>query len=268
MGDHPLIMLGTLVPGALPIESGHSETWKGYLQKSDNTRALSYIKIIDERGLATELLCCVIARKLGLPMTQPFLVKIQSNVLPNITRDTYAFGLEDAEYPSISSRTRDDDLVRKILLKWKFLDLCAVFDSWIGNNDRLPHNLLFDGVNRFNLIDHDQAIDQYLTESNHTRNNLIRLFNYQESEFEKYSLIKRLLSEGDKFNNIDFNEIRTEIIASNGIVRAEIIDSHINILQKRVQFLPNILREQIGIRQNDIFYDVTKSQSKPNQTRK
>ncbi len=253
----PLIKLATLLPGALPIEQGQSETWKGNLFNQDGTITPAYIKIVDEKSLATELLCSVIARELNLPITQPYLVRIENRILESISKETFAFALEDAEFPSISSRTRDDDIIKSILVKWPFLYQCAAFDSWIGNNDRLPHNLLFDGFKSFSLIDHGEALDHYLTENSVSNNNLIMLLD-KESEFEKFSLTKNLLKEADKFNNIDFKKVRREIISSNGVVRSEIIDSQIALLQKRLVFLPNIIRTQTGIKQQDFLYDSQK----------
>ncbi len=163
--------LATLLPGSNLIELGHSEIWKGHVRTSDGSTSPAYTKLVDERTLSIELVCALIGRELSLPIPQPYLVRVPTQTISTVTSETIAFALEEVSYPSISSTIREDQFIKQKVLKWEYIIQCAAFDTWIGNSDRIPHNLLFDGKNNFQMIDHGDALPSFMSAEKATQHN-------------------------------------------------------------------------------------------------
>ena len=239
----PLVKIGNLMSGAQLVQKrgGNACTWQGYLEYSDGTHSPAYVKDIKKEQVAKELLLAVIAKEIGLPITQACLVSVSPNKLPNNTARKFIFGLEDARALPISNRIT----LGKKIANWPLFLLCAVFDSWIGNDDRLPSNLLFNEKDGFYLIDHGDALKKPITKDTVTKNNLI-LYYKESTNLNPQLLLNHLIEESHILKNIDFNKVKREIISSNGVVRSQHIDPFIDLLKKRLERLPDILNTQVN----------------------
>jgi len=248
--------LATLMPGSNQIELGHSQIWKGHVYTSDGNTCPAYTKLIDERTLSIELVCAIIGRKLSLPIPQPFLVRVPTQTIATVTSEEIAFGLEAVNYPSISSTIREDRFIREAVLKWDHITRCAAFDTWIGNSDRIPHNLLFDGKNNFQMIDHGDALPSYMSVETPTHNKLLQYLKEENTgEFARQSVLKALLQEAEKFHNVNLADIHSRVVNSNRSIAPETVERILNILHSRLNYLSDIYKTQLDIRQRDFIYD-------------
>ena len=255
--------LAVLLPGSNRIKLGHSEIWKGNVKTSNNETRIAFVKLVDERSLAIELVCALIGRELSLPIPQPYLVRVPAQTISTVTQETMAFALEEVNSPPISSTIQDDELMKQSILKWPFLISCAAFDSWIGNSDRIPHNLLYSGKNDFQMIDHGDALPSYLSADAVPNNKLIQyLKEINTTELSKHQVLKNLLEVSQKFHNIDFAQIHRRIVKSNNLISHEIVESLLNILNNRLDSLADIYKTQLDIRQRDFIYDTPKENHK------
>ena len=255
--------LAVLLPGSNRIKLGHSEIWKGFVRTSDNKTRMAFVKLIDERNLSVELVCALIGRELGLPIPQPYLVRVPTQTISTVTQETMAFALEEVNVPPISSTIQDDALMRQSILKWPSLILCAAFDSWIGNSDRIPHNLLYTGKDRFQMIDHGDALPSHLSSETSPNNKLIQLLKEtNRTEISQHRILKDLLEVSQKFHNIDLEKIHRIIVKSNSSISHEVVESLLNTLYSRLESLADIYKIQLNIRQRDFIYDTPREKSK------
>ncbi len=181
MGQPPLetIGLATLSYGAQPVQEGVCETWKGTIYTSTGDPTISFVKILPNRQLISEIVCALIGRAIGLKIPRPFLVKIDKNVLPNSQiwvagmASCFGYGSEDAGLPNfkraiVGQSLKNQSRLKSILQSWPDYRRVALFDELVANPDRHIGNLLFDGKDKFWLIDHSHA----LTGPNWTPNDL------------------------------------------------------------------------------------------------
>ena len=253
--------LAVLLPGSNRIRLGHSEIWKGPIRTSDNETRIAFVKLVDERSLSIELICALIGRELSLPIPQPYLVRIPAQTIPTVSQETMAFGLEEVNIPS--STIQDDELMKQSILNWSSLVSCAAFDSWIGNSDRVPNNLLFVGKDDFQMIDHGDALPSYLLSETSPNNKLIQyLKDINITELSKQRVLKDLLEVSQKFHNIDLAKVHRKIVKSNNSIPHETVQSLLNTLHNRLESLVDIYKTQLDIRQRDFIYDSPREKSK------
>lgn len=254
--------LATLLPGSNLIELGHSEIWKGHIVTSNGSICPAYTKLVDERTLSIELICALIGRELSLPIPQPYLVRVPTQTISSVTSETIAFALEEVSYPSISTTIREDKFIKEKVLKWEHIIQCAAFDTWIGNSDRIPHNLLYDGKYSFQMIDHGDALPSFMSAETSTQNKLMQYLKEENNtEFSRQSVLKTLLQEAEKFHNVDLADIHRRIVKSNGEIPSETVEKILNILHSRLNYLSDIFKTQLDIKQRDFIYDTPSEKS-------
>lgn len=151
------IQLATAYPDATPVRSGKGITFFAELA-TDQGRKQAFIKLLRIEDIAREAICAVLARKLFLPMLQPYYVSVDPATLGgHVPRNpiNVAFGLEADGLPNfrIASFQLEEELSN-----WQEALRLAAFDEWIFNRDRVPNNLIFAGDGNFWLIDHDDAL--------------------------------------------------------------------------------------------------------------
>ncbi len=162
------IGLATVQAGAAPIlHKGVNDTFHGEVLLASGVIKLAYIKDLDPRELANELLVAALGQALGLPMPSVHLALVPNGVLPTNkapkAADGAAFVLasEDAEAPSlkqfynVADQTVFNAIVQRIVA-WKDIDALYCVDTWCANIDRNVGNVLVDGTN-FWMIDHGRC---------------------------------------------------------------------------------------------------------------
>jgi hypothetical protein len=96
------IQLATAYPGATPVRSGKGTTFFAELS-TDQGRKQAFIKLLRTEKIVREAICAVLARKLFLPMLQPYYVSVDPATLGgHVPRNpiNVAFGLEADGLPN------------------------------------------------------------------------------------------------------------------------------------------------------------------------
>lgn len=157
------LLIGTLLPGAVPIHNQNiNPVWRGNVTLG-NIRRQMYVKAVEPRTLAVEVICAIIGRALGLPIPRPALVQVTSRALPQAAVPTVFFGSESIDNPDLKQwLNRDAEHAMSQLAKWSKLLDAGCFDEWTGNADRHGGNILYGGGNNFVLIDHSEALPRGL----------------------------------------------------------------------------------------------------------
>ncbi|MDR6453922.1 HipA family kinase [Variovorax paradoxus] len=146
-------------------ESKGDELWlaTAYDEEDPSTDDVSiYLRIANPMPVVAELLCAVLGRSLGLPVPEPYLVKIDAGALPSsrlltIDRPALAFASRDVGGTSFSQLLRSGSPgAQAMLMKWEHLIPVATFDEWMANRDRNLSNIIFMS-NVLWIIDHAEA---------------------------------------------------------------------------------------------------------------
>ena len=141
------------------------ELWQGEgTPRSGNEAATMpiYLRVASPAPLLAELLCCVIARGLGLPAPEPFAVLVPPGALPG---SRFASSVEPKLYVATAdlggnSFTQllngNSESAKSLLRKWDQLVPVTVLDEWLANTDRNFGNLLWVS-HTIHIIDHADA---------------------------------------------------------------------------------------------------------------
>lgn len=123
-----------------------------------------YVRVGGLRPATAELVCAVVGRALGLPVPEPFLVRIGQGALPRSrvldpkAPESMAFASHDASGSTFAQLLRaDSGFAMQLLLQWQYLIPVATFDEWLANTDRNLGNILFTAGSLW-LIDHADAL--------------------------------------------------------------------------------------------------------------
>lgn len=171
------------------------ELWQGdgYSMASEAEDIPVYFRMTDRFTVVAELACAAIARALGLPTPEPFLLNIGVGALHDSRftshdRATVTVATRDVGGGTFAQLLREDsDYARQLLRGWQHLVPAAAFDEWLANTDRNFGNILFVARSLY-LIDHGEAFGGStrklfplgdLTETAFT-NQLAELFDAQE----------------------------------------------------------------------------------------
>lgn len=168
------LLIGTLLPGAVIIHNGNiNPVWRGNVTLGEYRRQM-YVKAVEPRTLAVEVICAVLGRALGLPIPRPALVQVNPGVLPGAAMPLVFFGSESVDNPDLKQwLRRDDEYALSQLESWAKLLDAGCFDEWTGNADRHGGNILYGGGNNFTLIDHSEAIPRGLRAPDPARANTL-----------------------------------------------------------------------------------------------
>jgi hypothetical protein len=121
-----------------------------------------YIRLAKPTPLVAELLCTVIARALGLPAPEPFIISVlpgtlPASLLPQNDSVQLCVGTRDLGGESFAQLLRSDSATaEKILAKWKHLVPVTVLDEWLANDDRNTGNFIYI-AQALHIIDHAEA---------------------------------------------------------------------------------------------------------------
>jgi hypothetical protein len=159
-----MIATGLLAPGAKELTpsqgKGVNRTLRGQVYLLDGNSVTAYVKLLQPKQFANELLAGLLARLVGLPAPANYLVKVVARDYPALpwspgVTEAYAFGSQACPGQPVARRFLGEG---PAFLRW-FVDSvrgwrrCVAFDVWVGNGDRHLQNLLLDGTTAW-LIDH------------------------------------------------------------------------------------------------------------------
>ncbi len=162
--------MGLLAPGATPLSAsagkGVNETWKGRVHLLDGSTVPAYVKLLTQRQLTNELFGAELARAVGMPVPEAYLVRVDKCDYATMfaqhsiqAEHVIAFGSRDVGVKSLARRYQVEGLAFK---QW-FVSHCSrwkrvvSFDGWIANIDRHLGNALIGGPDELWLIDHGHS---------------------------------------------------------------------------------------------------------------
>jgi len=167
--SRPFVEFGAVLAGATPFKfnANINSVFRGEVLCSDGTTVRAFIKDLDIREFANELLAAAIGLELGLPIPKPIIAKASPDVMSASKiqipeSDSHlVFASAAASAPPILQVLRDAGTaspeVLARLATWPDLGRLYGFDTWIANVDRHRGNLLFGGQSDVWLIDHGQC---------------------------------------------------------------------------------------------------------------
>ncbi len=245
------IRLATAYPGAQPVPSSKGATLRAEISTDQGLKD-AYIKLIDIDGVAKEALCAVLARKLQLPMLQPYYVQVDPSIMSDYCPSNIhniAFGIEADEISAfrLTHLPTEDDISG-----WSDVLRLAVFDEWIYNRDRIPNNLIFHGKRHFRLIDHDEALPNYASPGSSANAQLLQQLARNKSELERHRIRKKALVYIDEYKSIDWNEIHKLLLTENLPGSAQIFRKYIRFLAERSKHMHAIITESLDIKQQEL----------------
>jgi hypothetical protein len=246
------IQIATAYPDLKPVASGKGKTLLGDISTGREIKK-AFIKLLSVEDIAKEALCAVLARKLHLPVQQPYYVSmINTEFDGHGNMESVAFGLLYDLTPSF--RLNNIQGVETELYNWPDLLRSAVFDEWIANRDRIPNNMVFEKNGLFWLYDHDEAFPSYVSVSTPVNPQLLAINAKNRSEFELYKIREDAMKIVDEYMEINWDEIY-ELLRIDEISGAKnYFMKYINFLRARLPEMRNILTQDLGIKQAEFAF--------------
>jgi hypothetical protein len=159
---------GIALEGALPFNAGTANVlFRGQVLDDHGEITSCFIKDLDPRQLANELMAAALGLAAGMPIPRPIIVKIDPGVLAaskcplSDGSGHLAFASSDVQMSTVQQLYLGDagmvPLIHEKLAAWPGIGGMYGFDTWIANTDRHQGNLLFAGQNEVWLIDHGHS---------------------------------------------------------------------------------------------------------------
>jgi hypothetical protein len=123
-----------------------------------------FVKLGSDNRRSIEAVCAWIALDVGLPTPAPRFVHVKRAHLPNGCPWRFHDANEITAFATVAIEgarqliRMDADVLAPRFLKWNFLEMAAVFDHLIANDDRSDGNMLTDARGTFWLIDHGRSL--------------------------------------------------------------------------------------------------------------
>lgn len=246
------LLIGTLLPGAIPIHRQNvNPVWRGNVTMGSIRRQM-YVKAVEPRTLAVEVVCALIGRSLGLPIPRPALVQVTTRAIPKLAGEMVFFGSESVDNPDLKQwLNKDSEQVLGQLFQWSKLIDAGCFDEWAANADRHGGNILFGGGNNFALIDHSEAIPQGLQAKAAAPANL--LLSYAADGLDDKdldALLNKAKIACHPFSGISVKEEVLSILRD--LSGSSTVDGLMTFLHHRIQSLMMLVSMRIGHAQSSL----------------
>lgn len=247
------IRLATAYPGVQPVQSSKGTTLKAEIS-TDQGRKDAFVKLISIEDIAREALCAVLARKLQLPMLQPYYVQVDPSVIGDYRAGNIyniAFGLEANEAPAFRVIHH---LTEEEISGWNDILRVAVFDEWIYNRDRIPNNLIFTGNGQFSLIDHDEAMPNYASPDACANTQLLQHLVSNKSELELHQIRRKANKYIEQLRSINWGVIYELLLPNSLPGSAQLFKNKIKFLSVRSENMRAIITQSLGIKQQEFYF--------------
>lgn len=141
------------------------ELWQGDAfdpQRPNEPAIPVYVRLGSGGALVAELVCGCMARALGLPAPEVFIVRVHPGTLPRsrlagAQADTLCVATRDLGGHTFTQLlNEDDDAAVHLLHQWADLGKVSAFDEWTANPDRNMGNLIY-AAQALYIIDHADA---------------------------------------------------------------------------------------------------------------
>lgn len=229
---------------------------------TDQGVKLAYVKLLSLEGIAREAICSVLARRLHLPVRQGYYVG-----MGNTKFHGQVGNMESLAFGTLNDFTRTFRLKELSgfevdLLKWPDLLKSAVFDEWIANGDRLPNNMAFERGGVFWLFDHDEAFPSHVNPDTPINPHLLSLLARDKTEIDLYRIRNQAAKVVEDYESIDWDEVYAQVRATEVTCLEKYFVKQIAFLKARIPEMRNILTQDLGIRQIEIFSSEPQQQAK------
>jgi len=267
IGSIPYVHLSSFIAPA--VEGKSAETFKCTLL-TEPAALTAYVKLTrDPRQLIADLASAQVGRAIGLKIPQPFLVFVDTDLIPDNISCSYkntgamlAFGSAEAvEGMSFARLLKTDNKTAENLFKsWgDGFSSTSIFDEWIANPDRNFGNILFCPATNENwLIDHDQALTGVYwplwgldNPTISVTNTLLDAAQTNMDDDDKLTLRKKTQQLMLKCSAIDFNEFDRDKHFCK--IDKTIDDIEIReFLEKRIYATVSLICNRIGLTELDL----------------
>jgi len=215
---------------------------------------MAYAKQLADLDFLAEIVTALIGREIGLPIPEPVIATDGHG---------YWFASVDIKYPDLGrslaindNRLLDTPGNRAVLQKladWAEINTAIGFDEWIANGDRNLGNILFDSKGDFYLIDHNLAMRLPFAPDSPIHNSLLNIkLMFTDDELGKQRIKHRIEA---LINTIDPSlpgEIVNRLRAQHRQWDGEILNSMVDFLNQRLQYLTAITHQKIPTRQQSL----------------
>ena len=141
------------------------------------------------------------------------------------------------------------------LTKWAHFLPSIGFDTWIGNRDRTMTNLLFEGRNRYSLIDHGEALPQDMQPRSGYRNEFAEVLIAKNERVSRDRLAEKVKQKIGHFADVDFAQIAIAGLPDGWCGNPEFWNC-CRLLRDRVEYLPQLIEEVFRTSQGHILWDI------------
>lgn len=123
-----------------------------------------FVKLLPEHLFCVEAVCAWLAHDARLPVPEAYVVRVPRHKVPKDCPWQFgpsmiinAFGSKAVE-GALSLDRIDSSVVREKVWAWPMLELAAVFDELVANDDRSENNMLMGARGELWLIDHARCL--------------------------------------------------------------------------------------------------------------
>jgi len=253
----PEVCLATLLPPASRVTGSATEVWKGFIRTHASGDIEAFIKVLPAQQIVSEVAASLLGRALKLPIPTPYLVRVTKSSLPlsnvwnNVFNDVIAFATEQAPGSQFYRYIEAGSVGMERLRKWHMFKKTALFDEWIANGDRHRGNILFNGVDKFWLIDHSHAFTseswqpQTLNSDALVRNQLIDDMKLTDMG-EKHLWIESANDESKLYVAIESNSLGVSGHMSS-YASDKYIESATTFVEQRAYKVASLVKRRLGL---------------------
>lgn len=127
------------------------------------------------------------------------------------------------------------------------------FDTWIGNEDRTPKNLLFQAPGEFMPIDHGEALPSGMKPNSRYRNRLARHLIAEEKDSPQALAAQVRRSMAD-FADVDFSQILIAGLPEGWGANPEFAE-WCRVLRERLRYLPDLIEAEFKTGQGSTIWE-------------
>lgn len=175
--NDPAILAVVRPPQLLVLEQGaqrvprngeavkRDELWQGEARDpytADAPPVPVYVRVTEPNPLVAELLCGLIARALGLPSPEAFVIllepgRLPGSVLAKSPERQLCVGTRDIGGSTFAQLLNEESATAQAMLRgWEHLVPVTALDEWLANTDRNFGNILY-VAQTLHIIDHAEA---------------------------------------------------------------------------------------------------------------
>lgn len=240
----PEILHGSVHSPGAKIRGSSNEVWlcPAYSGARD---VMLYVKpALTLRQVIAELVVAQVARGMGLPAPQPYLVSVKPECVGRPRGPAImAFGSEQAGTKGLATPVRNLDLMLRMLQKAKVAEGTAVLDELVANNMRGPGDIVFDPEGGVWLIDHEAALGKGVRTNESLTNWLAARLKDHCDQADRAPLLSSMRAQAIKARNLQLQAEHADMQHLNGAIA--VYDQVLEFVQTRLTHLDQLLSERI-----------------------